>query len=156
MVSGLVLATALCASNGIKTVLTPIAWWWCGDRPEDKTGFSAQHEMRELTRDRNLWEVQARYLGEFAAHTNRFTGFRYADDPCVQAFELINEPLYDEGCPDEKVTDYVNTLSAGLRTSGTKKPVFFNSWYGRNAPVVKAAVDGVTGNSYPTGLCIIL
>lgn len=143
---------ALCASNGIKTVLTPIAWWWCGDRPADKTGFSARHEMRELTRDRRLWEVQARYLGEFASHTNRFTGFRYAEDPCVHAFELINEPLYDEGYSDEKVTEYVNALAAGLRASGTTKPVFFNSWYGRNAPVVKAAVDGVTGNLYPTGL----
>jgi len=24
---------SLCASNGIQTVLTPIAWWWCGSRP---------------------------------------------------------------------------------------------------------------------------
>ena len=143
---------SLCASNGIKTVLTPIAWWWCGSRPEDQTGFSARHDMRTLTRDRALWTVQARYLGEFAAHTNRFTGFRYADDPCVHAFELINEPLYDKDYPDAKLTEYVNALAAGLRASGTTKPVFFNSWCGRNKAVSKAAVDGVTGNLYPTGL----
>lgn len=143
---------SLCASNGIQTVLTPIAWWWCGSRPEDQTGFSARHDMRTLTRERDLWPVQARYLGEFASHTNRFTGFRYADDPCIHAFELINEPLYDKDYPDGKLTEYVNALAAGLRSSGTKKPVFFNSWYGRNAAVSKAAVDGVTGNLYPTGL----
>ena len=143
---------ALCASNGIRTVLTPIAWWWCGSRPEDRTGFSARHEMRELTRDRNLWKVQARYLGEFAAHTNRFTGHRYADDPCVHAFELINEPLYDKWYPVGKITEYVNTLAAGLRSSGTKKPVFFNSWHDSNAAVEVADVDGATANIFPTGL----
>lgn len=143
---------ALCASNGIRTVLTPIAWWWCGSRPEDKTGFSARYEMRELTRNRDLWKVQARYLGEFASHTNRFTGCRYADDPCVYAFELINEPLYDKEYPASKITEYVNALAAGIRSSGTKKPVFFNSWHDSNAAVEAADVDGATANIYPTGL----
>ena len=137
---------SLCASNGIQTVLTPIAWWWCGSRPEDQTGFSARHDMRTLTRDRALWTVQTRYLGEFAAHTNRFTGFRYADDPCVHAFELINEPLYDKDYPDAKLTEYVNALAAGLRASGTTKPVFYSAtWNRSHACIPFLETDGVTG-----------
>ena len=141
----------LCASNGIYTVLTPIAWWG-GSFAEETDGFSNDLTMRQLTSDRSTWPIQARYLKEFGEHLNVFTGKRYADDPAVLCFELINEPLYPRGHPDDAVTAYVDALAKGLRASGTQKPIFFNSWQYRNAAVGKACVDGVTGSSYPTGL----
>lgn len=142
---------SVCASNGLYTVLTPIAWWG-GPFEGSTNGFSGVHTMRQLTSDRSTWPLQARYLKEFGEHVNRFTGKRYADDPAILCFELINEPLYPRGHPDREVTAYVNALAAGLRASGTAKPLFFNSWQNRNAAVGEAAVDGVTGSSYPTGL----
>ena len=141
----------LCAKNGIYTVLTPIAWWG-GAYADDKAGFSNDWPMNEMTSNRRAWAVQARFLREFGEHVNAVTGLRYADDPAILCFELINEPLYPHGHPDSEVTAYIDALADGLRASGTRKPIFYNSWGGRNAAAGKARIDGVTGSTYPTGL----
>ncbi len=141
----------LCARNGIYTILTPIAWWG-GMYAEDKEGFSNDWTMHELTANRKTWPIQARFLREFGEHRNPVTGHRYADDPAILCFELINEPLYPAKHSDAEITDYVNALADGLRASGTTKPIFYNSWQKRNAAVAKARIDGVTGSYYPTGL----
>jgi len=141
----------LCARNGIYTVLTPIAWWG-GSYAEDKDGFSNDWPMREMTSNRTAWAIQARFLKEFGEHVNAVTKRRYADDPAILCFELINEPLYPPKHPDEEVTAYIDALADGLRASGTKKPIFYNSWQKRNAAAGKARIDGVTGSTYPTGL----
>lgn len=139
---------ACCSSNGICTVLTPIAWWG-GIRVCD--GFSKHHSMVELVSDRSLWPIQERYLREFVAHRNRYTGRTYGDDPAVLFFECINEPLYGKDMTDADVTEYADTLAAAIRT-GTSKPVFYNAWHGRNRAVGASSVDGVTFCCYPTGL----
>ena len=141
----------LCARNGIYTILTPIAWWG-GSYAEDKEGFSNDWPMKEMTANRKSWPIQARFLKEFGEHGNPLTGKRYADDPAILCFELINEPLYPKGHPDSEVTAYIDALADGLRASGTKKPIFYNSWQRRNAAAGKARIDGVTGSYYPTGL----
>ena len=141
----------LCARNGIYTILTPIAWWG-GSYAEDKEGFSNDWPMKEMTANRKSWPIQARFLKEFGEHVNPLTGKRYADDPAILCFELINEPLYPKGHPDSEVTAYIDALADGLRASGTKKPIFYNSWQRRNAAAGKARIDGVTGSYYPTGL----
>ena len=141
----------VCAGNGLYTVLTPIAWWG-GPFEGSTNGFSGALSMRRLTSDRSTWPVQARYLKEFGEHVNKFTGKRYADDPAILCFELINEPLYPRDHPDGEVTAYINALADGLRSTGTAKPLFFNSWQHRNAAVRAAHIDGVTGSCYPTGL----
>ncbi len=141
----------LCAQNGIYTILTPIAWWG-GSYAEEKEGFSNDWSMHAMTTNRTAWAIQSRFLREFGQHENVITRRRYADDPAILCFELINEPLYPPKHPDEEVTAYINSLADGLRASGTKKPIFYNSWQGRNAAAGKARIDGVTGSTYPTGL----
>lgn len=141
-----------CRRSGIYAVLTPIAWWGAGHGTAGTDGFSDRYEMRQMTTDRQAWAAQARFLKQFAEHVNRFTGRRYADDPVVLAFECINEPLYPEGTPDSLVTAYINALADALRASGTEKPIYYNSWAGRNAAAGAARIDGVTGSNYPTGL----
>lgn len=141
-----------CGRNGLYTVLTPIAWWGGGRWTEKTRGFSDVYAMRELTANRATWPIQARFLRQFAEHVNRHTGRRYADDPFVLAFESINEPLYPPGTPDSLVTEYIDTLTDALKASGTAKPVFYNSWQGRNAAAGASRADGVTCSSYPTGL----
>ena len=143
----------LCAANGIYMVLTPIAWWGGGwYAPGNMDGFSNHFDMRAMTSDPRAWRIQARFLKHFAEHVNRYTGRRYADDPAVLAFECINEPLYPKDHPDSAVTDYINTLTDALRASGTKKPIYYNSWQKRNAAAGASRCDGVTGSTYPTGL----
>ena len=141
-----------CRRSGIYTVLTPIAWWGGSYAPGSTHGFSDRYDMPQMTTDRQAWALQARFLKQFAEHVNRHTGKRYADDPAVLAFECINEPLYPKGTPDSLVTEYINTLADALRASGTTKPVYYNSWQGRNAAAGAARIDGVTGSTYPTGL----
>ena len=141
-----------CASNGIYTVLTPIAWWGGAYAPGDTHGFSNDFTMQQMTTDPVAWNIQARFLKQFAEHVNRFTKRSYADDPAVLSFECINEPLYPDGTPDALVTRYINTLADALRASGTRKPIYYNSWHNRNVAAGAARIDGVTGVSYPTGL----
>jgi len=141
-----------CASNGLYTVLTPIAWWGGSYAPGNTHGFSNDYTMQAMTTDREAWKIQARFLRQFAEHVNRFTGKRYADDPAVLAFECINEPLYPKDTPDALLTDYINTLADALRSSGSRKPIYYNSWHGRNAAAGAARIDGVTASVYPTGL----
>ncbi len=144
---------ATCASNGIYTVLTPIAAWGGGKWTSSTNGFAYPVGIKTLTSDRNLWKVEARFEQEFAEHVNRYTGRRYADDPCVLCFELINEPGYPDGTTGEQIAEYANTLLAGIRRSGTTKPVFYSAtWNGRNECVPFLRTDGVSGVYYATGL----
>ena len=138
------------AAEGLSVVLTPIAWW--NAKGEGAFGFSSRWKMQEMTSDPEAIRVQCRFLREFAERRNRYSNHRYADDPAILAFELINEPLYRKDLPDAAVTAYVNALSDALRASGTTKPVFYNSWHGRDTAVAAARVDGLSGSTYPTGL----
>ena len=113
---------ALCATNGIKVVLTPMAHWGAGGRPQDLAGFCNFHQYSDLVDDERLWDVQARFLKGFGEHVNRYSGLRYADDPAIPAFELVNEPAYPVDCPPDKITRYINALSDALRATGTRKP----------------------------------
>jgi hypothetical protein len=135
--------------RGIFTVLTPIAWW---PVPGDSPGFSTRFTMQQMTTDRASWKPQANYLVQFAQHVNRFTRMSYRDDPAVVAFEPINEPLYPPDTTDAQVTDYINTLADALRSTGNRKPVFYNGWQGRLGCVRDARVDGSTFGWYPSGL----
>jgi hypothetical protein len=141
-----------CRRSDIYTVLTPIAWWGGVYAPGSTQGFSERYPMPQMTTDPQAWAAQVCFLKQFAEHVNRYTGKRYADDPAVLAFECINEPLYPKNTPDSAVTAYINTLADALRSAGTKKPIYYNSWNGRNAAAGAARIDGVTGSIYPTGL----
>lgn len=138
------------SEKGLFVVLTPIAWWHASAKDAD--GFSNRYTMPEMTSDPHARDIQCRYLKNFGARVNRYTGRRYADEPAILAFELINEPKYREGLTDGQVTDYVNALAAALRSTGTDKPIFFSEWQGRDKAVFASTVDGVTNASYPTGL----
>ena len=145
---------ALCASNGIVTVLTPMAHW--GGGGDWKGGF-CDHYCKDgyepLVGDERLWTVQTTFLREFAEHRNPHRGnLSYAEDPAIPCFELVNEPAYPEKTPDEKVTRYANALADAMRAGGVKKPLFYNSWRGRASAIQAARVDGVTASIYPTGL----
>ena len=142
-----------CASNGIYTVLTPIAAWGGGKWTSSTNGFAYPVGIKTLTSDRSLWKVEARFEREFAEHVNRYTGRRYADDPCVLCFELINEPGYPDGTTGEQIAEYANTLLDGIRKSGTTKPVFYSAtWNKHNECVPMLKTDGVSGVYYATGL----
>lgn len=151
-VAKLDLLISLCASNGIQTVLTPIAWWGDKFAPGVTRGFSNLYTREQMTSDRLAWRLQARFLREFVGHANPYTGRRYGEDPAILAFELFNEPLYPPDYSDDDLVDYINTLADAIRSGGTAKPIFYNSWNGRHAAVSRSHVDGETNCDYPLAL----
>ena len=138
-----------CKERGLYVVLTPIAWWPVGGQTR---GFSNRFDMPQMTTDREAWECQRRYLVSFLNHVNRYTNLPYRDDPVIVALEAINEPIYPPGTPDEKVTEWIDYLMAAMRSTGCRKPMFFNCWGGRGRAVAASTADGATNGWYPTGL----
>lgn len=132
-----------CASNGIRTVLTPIAWWG-GRWAADSSGFSNRFSMEQMTSDSAAIELEKRYLRDFASY--------YGTNANVFAFELINEPLYPESFADSSIVKYVNDLASVVRLGAPGKPIFYNSWRGRGDAVSRAEVDGESGSCYTEGL----
>lgn len=138
-----------CKARGLYVVLTPIAWWPTGGQTK---GFSNRFTMPQMTSDPQAWECQRRYLISFLNHVNRYTGLAYRDDPVIVALEAINEPIYPPNWPDEKVTEWIDFLMAAMRSTGCRKPMFFNCWGGREKAVAASTADGATNGWYPTGL----
>ena len=144
---------SVAASNGIKTVLTPIAWYgWSPMDDVAREGFSNSATMQDFTSRRDLWKPQARFLSEFVAHTNRYTRRTYGSDPAIVAFECVNEPLYPDNWPQTNVTAYIDTLVDALRRGGAKQPIFYNSFNGYNEAAGASKADGVSCSAYPLGL----
>ena len=144
---------SVASSNRMSLALTPIAWYgWSPMDDTAKAGFSNLATMREFTSRRDLWPLQSRFLSEFAAHTNRYTGLSYGKDPAIVAFECINEPLYPDGWPQTNVTAYIDTLVDALRAGGAVQPIFYNSFGGYNAAAGASKADGVSCSAYPLGL----
>ena len=140
-----------CAGRDIYVVLTAIAWW--GSKGASPNCFASRYDtIREMIADRKAWGYMANFLEQFGKHVNRYNGKTYADDPAIPVFELINEPLYEKDFPKEDITAFVNALVAGLRKSGTMKPIFFSVWQNTQEPVSKANIQGVTHGWYPSGL----
>lgn len=145
------------SARGIKTILTPIAWWGPGYPEPDppSPGFANGYSKPQMAVDTVVRKAQARYVAQFVAHVNPYRGFSYRDDPDIIAFEIFNEPWHDLSPPDE-TTRYINALVASMRGTGLRKPIFYNisehftPAHGR--AVCAANVQGVTGQWYPTGL----
>lgn len=144
------------ADHGIRAILTPIAWWPAGYPEPDpgSSGFSEGYSKEEMSVDPKVRRAQARYLGQFVAHVNPYTGRAYRDDPNIVAIEIFNEPRHPAG--PEETTRYIDRMAGALREAGLRKPIFYNisenftPEHGR--AVCEADIRGVSHQWYPTGL----
>jgi hypothetical protein len=140
--------------RNIKTVITPIAFWGNGypERDEATPGFSRKYGKGRATSNDTAIRAQENYLQQFFKHVNPYTKMTYVADPDVIAMEINNEPSHSGA--KANVTDYINRLAAVVRSTGWTKPVYYNisqSGFYVDA-FVKANIDGVTFQWYPTGL----
>ena len=87
------------AEHGIHTILTPIAWWGTGypERDPPTDGLSEGWDKGGMTTDPVARRAEARYVAQFVAHVNPYTGLSYRDDPNVLAVEVFNEPSHPGG-----------------------------------------------------------
>jgi hypothetical protein len=144
------------AENGIKSIITPIAWWGTGwPEPDyDTPGFSTFYSKVEMIIYPKAREAQRNYLKQFINHINAYNKLSYKNDPSVIAVEIINEPRH----PDNVilVTEYINEMYDIIRSSGFNKPIFYNiseNWNDEQAKaVVKSKAEGISFQWYPTGL----
>lgn len=142
--------------NGIKSIITPIAWWATGwPEPDVETpGFSQVYSKVELITNQTARAAQKKYLDQFINHINPYTKYSYKNDPSVIAIEIINEPKHPNN--EKQVTEYVNEMYDVLRNAGLTKPIFYNiseNWSTMQANAVsKSKAEGVSFQWYPTGL----
>ena len=140
--------------RGINFVLTPIAYWGNGwpEPDEDTPGFSNKYGKAESLTDAAAIKAQQNYLAQFLNHVNPYTGNAYKDEPNIIAFEVSNEP-HHRGEPEE-VTDFIQKMLDAIRSTGTKKPIFYNVTHSINLAEAyfDADIQGGTFQWYPTGL----
>ena len=145
------------AANGIRAIITPIAWWGNGyPAPDTETqGFANGFTKAEMNTDPKAIAATHTYLKQFFAHRNRYSGVTYGQDANIIAFELFNEPSHHGDVNQSQ--SYINGLIKVSHESGVTKPLFYNiSEQGDNQAFAKAVcdsnIDGIAYQWYPTGL----
>ena len=142
------------AKRGIKTIITPIAFWGNGyPEPDEATpGFATKYGKYGCTTNDTAIKAQENYLRQFFNHRNPYTGYTYLTDPSIIATEINNEPSH--GGNPASVTAYINRLVAAIRSTGWQKPIFYNiSQNPAYAGAVAASeANGFSFQWYPTGL----
>jgi len=143
--------------RGIRAIITPIAWWGSGYPEPDPSepGFAVGYSKNDMNENPTLIAAQQRYLSQFLAHKNRYTGKVIGQDPDIIAFELFNEPKHRQA--PEKSAAYVETLITTIRDAGVSKPLFYNISEQGNQPefaeaICQSSIDGIAYQWYPTGL----
>ncbi|WP_372920057.1 cellulase family glycosylhydrolase [Salegentibacter sp.] len=140
--------------RGINFVITPIAYWGNGwpEPDEDTPGFSNKYGKENSLINPEAIKAQENYLAQFLNHVNPHTGVAYKDEPNIIAFEVSNEP-HHRGEPEE-VTDFIQKMVDAMRSTGTKKPIFYNVSHSINLAEAyfDADIQGGTFQWYPTGL----
>ncbi len=140
--------------RGIKCIITPIAYWGNGwPEPDEATpGFSHKYGKEICLEHPDAIQAQQRYLVQFVNHVNPYTGLSYKDDPAILAFEISNEP-HHKGT-SRQVTHFINSMVTAIRSTGCKKPVFYNVTHSIHLAegYFSANIQGGTYQWYPTGL----
>ncbi len=140
--------------RGIRSVITPIAFWGNGwPEPDEKTpGFSHKYGKNASLTDPIAILAQQNYLFQFMNHVNPYTGLAYKDDETVLAVEISNEPHHREEAG--KVTTYIKSLVNAIRRSGSTQPIFYNVTHAVHLAEAyfEAGIQGGTFQWYPTGL----
>lgn len=140
--------------RGMKFVLTPIAYWGNGwPAPDEKTpGFSTKYGKDACLTNEAAIKAQENYLAQFLNHVNEYTGIAYKNDPDMIGFEISNEPHHRESA--EKVTTFINRMVKSMRSTGCKKPIFYNITHSIQLAdaYFNADIQGGTFQWYPTGL----
>jgi len=139
--------------RGVYIFLTPIAYWGNGyPEPEEKLpGFSGKYNKGNVYILPEAIAAQERYLKQFVNHVNPYTGKAYKNDPMIVGFEVCNEPGHSKAA---ETTEFVKKMIAAIKSTGCKKPVFYNVTQSVNLleDFIKGGTDGVTFQWYPTGL----
>ena len=140
--------------HNINYMITPIAYWGNGwPEPDEETpGFSHKYGKAESLTNAEAIKAQENYLEQFVNHINPYNGVAYKNDQNLLAFEISNEP-HHRGEPEE-VKEFINKMVDAVRSTGTKKPIFYNVSHSVHLAetYAESGIQGGTFQWYPTGL----
>lgn len=141
--------------RGIKSILTPIAFTGSGypESDEKQSGFTSYYGGKaNCLVNPNAIKAEQNYLIQFMNHVNPYTRIAYKNDPDILAFEICNEP-HHKGTVEETMT-FINRLAKAMRSTGLKKPIFYNMSHSVHLAdaYINADVQGGTFQWYPSGL----
>ena len=140
--------------RGVNIVLTMILGGNNGypEPGEDLPGFSGRWNKALATSDPDAAVVEENYIRNFLNHLNPYTGHRTKDDPMIVGFEVNNEPT--NSTPPKETTAFVDRMISAVRSTGCKKPVFYNVSHNfqNTQAFYDSKMDGGTFQWYPTGL----
>ena len=140
--------------RGINVVLTMIMGGNNGypEPGENLPGFSGRMNKSIATSDPDAAVIEENYIRNFLNHHNPYTGHQTKDDPMIVGFEINNEPT--NSTPPKETTAFVNRMIAAVRSTGCKKPVFYNVSHNfqNTQAFYDSKMEGGTFQWYPTGL----
>ena len=140
--------------RGVNVVLTMIMGGNNGypEPGEDLPGFSGRMNKSIATSDPDAVVIEENYIRNFLNHHNPYTGHQTKDDPMIVGFEINNEPT--NSTPAKETTAFVNRMIAAVRSTGCKKPVFYNVSHNfqNTQAFYDSKMEGGTFQWYPTGL----
>ncbi|MBR1406598.1 MAG: cellulase family glycosylhydrolase [Bacteroidales bacterium] len=140
--------------RGINIVLTMIMGGnnFYPEPGEDLPGFSGSMSKAFATSDPGAAAIEENYIRNFLNHLNPYTGHRTKEDPMIVGFEVNNEPT--NNTPPKETTAFVNRMIDAVRSTGCKKPVFYNVSHNfqNTQAFYDSKMDGGTFQWYPTGL----
>ncbi|MGQ0702210.1 MAG: hypothetical protein ACT4PM_03640 [Gemmatimonadales bacterium] len=144
--------------RGIYMLLSPIQlyssnWPDVLERDPATPGFGRVFGKARMGTDPAALAAQVNYLRQILGHVNPYTGTRLKDEPAILFIELVNEPWHH---PEDRAGSirYLNTLTDAVRSTGCRKPVFYNvsQDFRTGEAIRRSRVQGITFGWYPTGL----
>lgn len=115
-------------------------------------GFSYLYDKCDVHKNPKAIAAQETYVRQLLSHVNPYTGKAYKEEPAIVGFEINNEPCHTG---DPALTKkYISTMVAAIKTTGNKKPIFYNVSHNReHVPAYYASdIQGTTYQWYPIGL----
>jgi len=144
------------AKRDIYMLLSPIVTYnsqWPEMNDTTNTGLAKYYPKNTLIHDEEAIKAQENYWKQILNHCNRYTGRSLKDEQKILFVELINEPTqFPEDIPG--MVSYINRLQQAIRSTGCKKPTFYNisQDFGVAPAIAKSKIQGSTYAWYPAAL----
>lgn len=115
-------------------------------------GFTYKYDKCTVHSIPEAVAAQQNYIKQLAMHTNTYTGRTYAEDTCIVAFEINNEPCHSVSKDDTR--DYITKMVDALKSTGFNKTILYNVSHNHDfvEAYFQSPIDGGTYQWYPTGL----
>lgn len=122
------------------------------EKNEPTGGFSYLYDKCDVHKNPKAIAAQQTYVKQLLTHINPYTGKAYNMDPTIVGFEINNEPCHVASPALTK--KYIADMVAAIKSTGNKKPVFYNVSHNReHVPAYYASdIQGTTYQWYPIGL----